>query len=253
MATTPAATTAVPVAAASPAESLEAALGMIAGFQHRHKNQHRLSAYWWAPFQQLRRHAEKLREELHAQQQLQQKKQQQKRPSRKRDVVSDAPTQRARWMQSNLVPKAYLAFSRLVVDKQFAPLGLLLLAVLAQIRAVLVFVIHEDEPTAAESRESRESQESQKLPADQGRAATGTREKRRAGDGNDDLGEAVTRAAQKPTIEAARQPRQPEGNEEHGSINTTKADRKEKDKKKEKQRKRKRGGDEFDNLFSGLL
>ncbi|KJZ73370.1 hypothetical protein HIM_07164 [Hirsutella minnesotensis 3608] len=52
---------------------------------------------------------------------------------RRHDAVA-----RARWLTTHAVQRAYVAFTQLAADNQYAPLGLLLLAVLARIHNILV-------------------------------------------------------------------------------------------------------------------
>ncbi|KAK8114996.1 hypothetical protein PG999_007065 [Apiospora kogelbergensis] len=113
---------------------------LLAGFNHRNKNQHRV-ATWWASFNMLRRHVTKWADELD--------QQAKSRPPKKRKrIVSaqggddndtkkkteDGPAEvRALWLRDVLVPKCYLAFSQLAADNQFAALGLVLTGALAQV------------------------------------------------------------------------------------------------------------------------
>ncbi|KAL7918332.1 hypothetical protein ACQKWADRAFT_304363 [Trichoderma austrokoningii] len=95
---------------ASSSPSLSPLLPILNAFNHRHHNQHRLT-HWWPLFRSLRRTI--------------------------RNLVDDASPSRAIWLNKHLIPRAYLAFSQLAADNQHAPLGLLLLAILARVHAAL--------------------------------------------------------------------------------------------------------------------
>lgn len=56
-------------------------------------------------------------------------------PASARTNDAKAVVARAIWLRDILVPKCYLAFSQLTADGQFAPLGVVLLGILAQVRA----------------------------------------------------------------------------------------------------------------------
>ncbi|OAA57886.1 hypothetical protein SPI_06771 [Niveomyces insectorum RCEF 264] len=115
-------------------DRLAAVSRLLAGFHRRHKNQHRVSVYWWPAFEQLRRYVRRLGARL--------------RPvdGAVNSENNDDVWAYVRWLQRAFVPKAYLAFSRLVADRQFAPLGLLLMGVLAQVHAALKQVAGADVP-----------------------------------------------------------------------------------------------------------
>ncbi|RPB16048.1 hypothetical protein P167DRAFT_602707 [Morchella conica CCBAS932] len=82
---------------------------------HRNKNQHR-SGKWWKWFGMLRRNIRKL---LH--------------PS----AEDGDANKRVEYMRRVLVPSCYSAFTSVVADTQFAPLGLTLLAILARVHAIV--------------------------------------------------------------------------------------------------------------------
>ncbi|KFH43131.1 Ribonuclease MRP protein subunit-like protein [Hapsidospora chrysogenum ATCC 11550] len=79
-------------------------LPILEAFNHRNKNQHRAS-HWWSHFSILRR---SLRSLLASGQ--------------------NASASRASWLRDRIIPRAYM---------QHAPLGLLLLTILARVRSVL--------------------------------------------------------------------------------------------------------------------
>ncbi|KAK6841619.1 hypothetical protein PG987_002479 [Apiospora arundinis] len=117
---------------------------LLAGFNHRNKNQHRV-ATWWASFNMLRRHVTKWADELDQQAKSRPKK-------RKRAIAiqggsdsdankktNDGPAEvRALWLRDVLVPRCYLSFSQLAADNQFAALGLVLTGALAQVYSACV-------------------------------------------------------------------------------------------------------------------
>jgi ribonuclease MRP protein subunit RMP1 len=123
-------------------------------FAHEHKNAHRTSR-WWADFDLLRRHTAKLSAELLAPQRNQ------------RGSTLQRATERARWLRDVCMPRAYMygpkppnplgraesypfteleasrSFSQLVADSQFAALGVLLLAVMADVHAAVGIVLQD--------------------------------------------------------------------------------------------------------------
>ncbi|KAK3301563.1 uncharacterized protein B0T15DRAFT_316248 [Chaetomium strumarium] len=145
--------------------SLSPALELLERFHHRNKNQHRLSK-WWAQADMLRRHVRKMLGELEAglaeaervakarardEKKMKQnlgrlllvdgvrKKSGQGGDENKGGMVV-AVKKRAEYLRWRLGPGAYLAFTQLSADRQFAHLGLMLLGVLAQVdKAVVPF------------------------------------------------------------------------------------------------------------------
>ncbi|KAF5663694.1 ribonuclease mrp subunit rmp1 [Fusarium heterosporum] len=109
-------------------ETLAPLLPILNAFAHRHKNQHS-SSHWWSSFSILRRAVRNLAGDLV----LRPKKT--KSSNAKRE--SHPALGRAKWMMRHVVPCAFVAFSQLAADNQHAPLGLLLLSVLARINTVL--------------------------------------------------------------------------------------------------------------------
>ncbi|KAK1236945.1 hypothetical protein MKX08_007893 [Trichoderma sp. CBMAI-0020] len=101
-------------------------LPILNAFNHRHHNQHRL-AHWWPVFRSLRRSIRNLIDDLSPPASLS------SRPAARREAVPP----RAVWLNKHLIPRAYVAFSQLAADNQHAPLGLLLLAILARIHTTL--------------------------------------------------------------------------------------------------------------------
>ncbi|KAL2256067.1 hypothetical protein VTK26DRAFT_2240 [Humicola hyalothermophila] len=137
--------------------SLSPALEILEGFHHRNKNQHRLSK-WWAQADMLRRHVRKMLRELEdgivEAERLERVRQRglkagkvkakSKSVDGKRDGKGDGEgegnvvvTRRAEYLRWKLGPGAFLAFTQLSADRQFAHLGLMLLGVLAQVDKAL--------------------------------------------------------------------------------------------------------------------
>ncbi|KAK3944298.1 hypothetical protein QBC46DRAFT_374933 [Diplogelasinospora grovesii] len=128
-------------------QDLHPTLDILQRFHHRNKNQHRLSK-WWAQADMLRRHLKKFLGAVDGQLQLPLQRQTQqptKKAKPKRAVVGEVGggctegevKARAVYLRAQLVPRAYLAFSQLTADRQFAHLGLMLLGVLAQVDTAL--------------------------------------------------------------------------------------------------------------------
>ncbi|KAM0449385.1 hypothetical protein ACHAPV_008843 [Trichoderma viride] len=108
------------------AASLTPLLPILNAFNHRHHNQHRL-AHWWPVFRSLRRTVRNLIDDLSPPTSLS------SCPSPRREAIPP----RAVWLNKHFIPRAYVAFSQLAADNQHAPLGLLLLAILARIHSAL--------------------------------------------------------------------------------------------------------------------
>ncbi|KAF4506402.1 hypothetical protein G6O67_006492 [Ophiocordyceps sinensis] len=116
-----------PTSSRAAADSLAVLLPILHAFNHRHRNQHRAS-HWWASFGLLRRALRRLADclLLHAEATP---------PASAAALGRHSVAARARWLKSHVVPSAYVAFSQLAADNQHAPLGLLLLAILARTHA----------------------------------------------------------------------------------------------------------------------
>ncbi|KAI2469210.1 hypothetical protein F4781DRAFT_233328 [Annulohypoxylon bovei var. microspora] len=128
---------------------------VLRGFNHRNRNQHRRAA-WWAPFGMLRRHVEKLVDELLD---LAATAAKSKNKKRKRGDESDNRAERkvrdhVKWLRDLLVPKCYIAFSQLTADNQFATLGVVLLGALAQVNAACIQLVGEVVVAAGEGDSS---------------------------------------------------------------------------------------------------
>ncbi|CAH0043974.1 unnamed protein product [Clonostachys solani] len=98
---------------------------LLDAFNHRHKNQHH-SSHWWSHFSRLRRSLWSL-------------------------LGNDGipSSLHARWLQSHALPRSYKSFSQLAADNQHAPLGLLLLTVLARVHALLTYILPAEEQAPA--------------------------------------------------------------------------------------------------------
>ncbi|RYP90998.1 hypothetical protein DL770_002914 [Monosporascus sp. CRB-9-2] len=153
---------------------------VLAGLNHRNRNQHR-RARWWGAFGMLRRHVGKLADELdvaaarfaktlssassnnnanagNSNSSSSKKKRKRGDGGGETPVVTAIPAlaradERAKWLRDALLPKCYLAFSQLAADSQFATLGVVLLGVLAQVHAACVRLVGEAavEPVGAVS------------------------------------------------------------------------------------------------------
>lgn len=126
---------------------------ILQGFNHRNRNQHRRAA-WWAPFGMLRRHVDKLADELVDSAATANAAARSKSKKRKRDNDDGRAEKKVRdhvkWLRDVLVPKCYLAFSQLTADNQFATLGVVLLGALAQVNAACTGLIGEAAPAVEE-------------------------------------------------------------------------------------------------------
>ncbi|RYP03365.1 hypothetical protein DL764_005180 [Monosporascus ibericus] len=163
---------------------------VLAGLNHRNKNQHR-GARWWGAFGMLRRHVGKLADELdvaaarfakilssstNANAGNSSSGTSSKKKRKRGDggggtpVVSSIPAlaradERAKWLRDALLPKCYLAFSQLAADSQFATLGVVLLGVLAQVHAACVRLVGEAAAEPVEAVSSLSSASPSGAPA----------------------------------------------------------------------------------------
>lgn len=130
--------------------SLQTATYILAGLNHRNKNQHR-GTKWWPAFSMLRRSLQKLILDLEAAIQRAEVMAASNAKQRKQPRIAivkaakqpelDRVVERAVWMREVLGPRAYEAFSQLTADRQFAQLGLVLVGVLAQIEAAMAHFV----------------------------------------------------------------------------------------------------------------
>ncbi|KAF4975783.1 hypothetical protein FZEAL_7476 [Fusarium zealandicum] len=121
------------------ADSLTSLLVILAAFNHRHRNQHS-SSHWWSSFSLVRRAARHLATDLVSHT----PKTKKKSKSGHAERIHHPALARASWMTRHVVPRAYVAFSQLATDNQHAPLGLLLLSVLARINRLLSDLVPAD-------------------------------------------------------------------------------------------------------------
>ncbi|KAL6864336.1 hypothetical protein J3F83DRAFT_743436 [Trichoderma novae-zelandiae] len=128
----------------SPSASLSPLLPILNAFNHRHHNQHRL-AHWWPVFRILRRTLRALVDDLAPSSSPSSSSSSSRR---RRDASSSSPPPRAIWLGKHFVPRAYIAFSQLAADNQHAPLGLLLLAILSRVHAVLAQLLDHSASTS---------------------------------------------------------------------------------------------------------
>ncbi|EWY91701.1 hypothetical protein FOYG_08713 [Fusarium oxysporum NRRL 32931] len=144
---------------ATTSDSLAPLIPILNGFAHRHKNQHS-SSHWWSSFSVLRRAVRNLVNDLNS------------RPKKvksggvKRDVYPALA--RAKWIMRHVVPGAFVTFSQLAADNQHAPLGLLLLSVLARTNTLLSQLVpdHDHNPPISTSTEPMPSELSKHQTSD---------------------------------------------------------------------------------------
>ncbi|KAI8717915.1 hypothetical protein NCS52_00868900 [Fusarium sp. LHS14.1] len=123
-------------------ESLAPVLPILNAFAHRHRNQHH-SSHWWSSFSLVRRAARNLSTDLTSR----------PRPIKNKNKPGNTEGDnhpalaRAKWMIRHVVPRTYIAFSQLAADNQHAPLGLLLLSILARINRILSDLVPADQDT----------------------------------------------------------------------------------------------------------
>ncbi|KAK4106722.1 hypothetical protein N658DRAFT_520207 [Parathielavia hyrcaniae] len=150
--------------------SLAPALELLERFHHRNKNQHRI-AKWWAQADMLRRHVRKMLGELEAAVEPAEKAARAKERQRvkgtgkgksqklveavgEENMQAEVLRKRAGYLRWRLGPGAFLAFTQLSADRQFAHLGLMLLGVLAQVDKVIApFAPPQRETVDEETRE----------------------------------------------------------------------------------------------------
>ncbi|KAK3380325.1 hypothetical protein B0T24DRAFT_190601 [Lasiosphaeria ovina] len=188
--------------------ALAPALEILDRFHHRNRNQHRLSR-WWAEADMLRRHAHKLLAAAEARRGALEAAAAAAaaaaatRRKKKQRRVEDEPCERdlgvrAGFVCAQLVPRAYLAFTQLAADRQFAHLGLMLLGILAQIDAAAVpFAPKPPSPDTSLSSPSHSRRAAAAATAQPDRAAA-TKAASPTGTGmvhSHDTGEAVSRDA----------------------------------------------------------
>ncbi|KAK0711585.1 hypothetical protein B0H67DRAFT_646944 [Lasiosphaeris hirsuta] len=230
-----------PALLAAALASLTPALEILARFHHRNKNQHRLSR-WWAHADMLRRQARKLEgaagARLGEMESLRRKK-----PRRKADADGDEDEDeiaaRARHLRDRVIPGAYLAFTQLTADRQFAHLGLMLLGVLAQVDRAI-------SPFAAGPEEAEEEEAGVVVPRTASPAAAVPAH---------DTGVAVSRdavvfLASEPTLRPKTETPKPRPEDE--GRETAEQEPAPAIPRPKKKKKATAGGDEFDDIFGAL-
>ncbi|KAF5962823.1 ribonuclease MRP protein subunit rmp1 [Fusarium bulbicola] len=158
---------------ATTSDSLAPLIPILNGFAHRHKNQHS-STHWWSSFSILRRAVRNLINDLNS------RPRKVKSGGVKRDV--HPALVRAKWMMRHVVPGAFVweanrmfysthsTFSQLAADNQYAPLGLLLLSVLARTYTILSQLVpdHDHNPPISTSTKPMPSEPSKHKTSDLG-------------------------------------------------------------------------------------
>ncbi|KAK4059642.1 hypothetical protein Trihar35433_10689 [Trichoderma harzianum] len=202
--------------AATATTSLSPILPILNAFNHRHHNQHRL-AHWWPVFRIFRRTIRSLIDDLTSR--------------RRQDAISPPP--RAIWLNKHFISRAYIAFSQLAADNQHAPLGLLLLAILARTHTALTQLL--DQPIIPPPSSTT-----------------------RSNDVNQDKGVAIARQKQPPPTERLKtqstiqSPSDEQGEKlDRDTIKPSKSKSKEIP-SKEKKKKKKVKGDALSSLFGSL-
>ncbi|KAH0490312.1 hypothetical protein TgHK011_001788 [Trichoderma gracile] len=247
-----------PPSSTSPSSSLSPLLPILHAFNHRHHNQHRL-AHWWPVFRILRRTLRALVDDLASSSTASTSSTSKPRPRRDTTTSPSSlpPPPRAIWLSKHFIPRAYVAFSQLAADNQHAPLGLLLLAVLSRVHAVVAQLL---EHTATSSSTTASLSKQPSL----------VNVSRSIDAASHDRGVAIARDAHGPPTQRTERLRTPQatttganeprtGNAANlQTVTTTKpfktkqkeASSKDDDKKKKKKKKGK--GDELSSLFGSL-
>ncbi|KAI1144090.1 hypothetical protein F5Y05DRAFT_407490 [Hypoxylon sp. FL0543] len=253
---------------------------VLRGFNHRNRNQHRRAA-WWGPFGMLRRHVDKLADELVDSAASRSKSKKRKRGDddeggRAEKKVRD----HVKWLRDVLVPKCYLAFSQLTADNQFAALGVVLLGSLAQVHAVCVRLAGDaaqEQGGTSSAPEQASSIGPMTFPKESSGAGSSSAEPlvRLSRDGAPETPglqgggvvsrDAVARAERLRAKDVRPKEESPAGKEHSRDDDdgATPVERQQKGgsrvsdglsaKPPKKKKKPKKGGDEFDDLFKGLF
>ncbi|KUJ20163.1 uncharacterized protein LY89DRAFT_716595 [Mollisia scopiformis] len=217
---------------------------------HRNKNQHRL-AKWWKPFSVLRRNISELLAEVDALETAEKFSTGEKGGRYVRDA-REVVERRVEFVEVWVLEKAFVAFSTVVKDLQYASLGLLLLGMLAKIKAVI-------RPLGREKMEDEEEVEVETDGPEQFTDASGDPQEKQ------DLGEVVRREElagvlreeEKDEEEVDVVLKTPKPKETKNEVKIaseseveTQAKKRSKEEKKKKKRKR---GDAFDDLFDSII
>ncbi|KAF4992743.1 hypothetical protein FGRMN_6953 [Fusarium graminum] len=229
-------------------ETLAPLLPILNAFAHRHKNQHS-SSHWWSSFSLLRRAVRNLAGDLVL------------RPKKTKSSNAKRETHpalgRAKWMMRHVVPRAFVAFSQLAADNQHAPLGLLLLSVLARINTVLSHLAPVDH-----NREYSTSAVTKPTSPDLKRPTPPHSITSEAAGSGLDMGVAISRdqlllsqkVTTKPAQELDTHLKDPKHKERKPKIirTDTKSHSAKGDAKDRPKKKKKKGGDALSNLFGSL-
>ncbi|SPQ26053.1 78fcb27a-5d60-44fc-b333-5564f66bbda6 [Thermothielavioides terrestris] len=278
--------------------SLAPALELLERFHHRNKNQHRLSK-WWAQADMLRRHVRKMLRELEdgvaeaervarANERRRARERERERVSLLKGVLGKAGEpprrggrgdgedgngvvrKRAEYLRWRLGPGAYLAFTQLTADRQFAHLGLMLLGILAQVdTAVAPFappppkdtttLVESDEPELGGKAPIFSAADDQGPDTDMGVAVsreettaplTGKNNKRPRTEPEE--GRRLRAAGRGGGGERGEEGGGGGGDEFDDIFAGLDDDKKRNPKPQKKKTKKRRKGDEFDDIFSGL-
>ncbi|KAG8676615.1 RNase MRP subunit [Fusarium poae] len=242
---------------ASTSESLAPLLPILDGFAHRHKNQHS-SAHWWSSFSLLRRAVRNLGQDLVV---VSRPKKKTKSSSNNANPDSHSALIRAKWMMRHLVPDAFITFSQLAADNQHAPLGLLLLSVLARTNALLSHLVPSEHDLESASIDAIDATN---LASDTSRPVKSTVQSiaAEAPSAETDMGVAISREEllllQKKTAKSIPKSDVPSKDsklKERKSkiVHTEAPKRSSKDDTKDKpKKKKKKGGDALSSLFGSL-
>ncbi|KAI5868031.1 hypothetical protein GGS23DRAFT_608591 [Durotheca rogersii] len=235
---------------------LQAVRPVLRGLAHRHRNQHGRAGWWWARFGMLRRHVAGVAGALQAAEsggggggggarvaesgrvrrgcgddgpgRVAKRRRRRGRgagggASRAAAGSSSSSVEardHARWLLDVLVPRCYFAFSQLAADNQFAALGVVLLAALAQVRGACVSLCPAPPSLASSSPAAAAAAAAVPAPA----------------------GSVISREQA-----AALRPKRSRGSQAGGAAEGARP-------KKSKRKSRKStGGDEFDALFRGMV
>ncbi|KAJ9150806.1 hypothetical protein NKR23_g3562 [Pleurostoma richardsiae] len=229
---------------------------MLDAFNHRNKNQHH-SSRWWTPFDILRRCVRRLVVDLEQAMRVCGRTGGQIRLDRANcskqswDRTVSAVT-RARWLLDHAVPRAYIAFTQLAADNQYASLALLLLGILTEVFSTAALLARVDAPMNDPLHTDRVTQF-----GCMGAETTL---------GSDDIGVAVSRGspltADFSYIISDKQSRaslardslvgdDPRKTETAACLNGARVMASTATKRKE--RRKRKSGDEFDNMFNSLI
>ncbi|RGP60678.1 ribonuclease mrp protein subunit rmp1 [Fusarium sporotrichioides] len=240
----------------STSESLTPLLPILDGFAHRHKNQHS-STHWWSSFSLLRRAVRNLAQDLVV-----------ARPKKKTKSSSNSAKPnthpalvRAKWMMRHLVPDAFITFSQLAADNQYAPLGLLLLSVLARTNTLLSLLVPSEHDYASPSTDVENATSSVSDTPDPLKSTVQSIAVETP-DAETDMGVAISREElllpQKKTSRSIPKSDMPSkdiqlNERKSKTVPTATSKRSSKDDTKDKpKKKKKKGGDALSSLFGSL-